>query len=238
VADGEVVSRLPDPYGAGSKVHEYGGVAYAILTAKDEKEGTRIIFSNFEDGAVCVLDVDSGDVRTVTQSPTLRYGDFDPHPDPKVPWVLAVQEDHEKPKPADVRNYVAAINTETGEVHRIAEGADFYTFARFSPDGQHVSWKHWDHPGLWFLDTKLSRGRWVAESAAVEDVKMVAGDNGQSVAEPRWGPDGSLFFAMEPEGDNFRRLFRLRPGKDDAEKIELKGLEDTEVAWDEWTLGR
>lgn len=238
LAGGDVTPRLPDPYGVGTRIHEYGGVAYAILTWRDAQEGTRIIFSNLEDHAVCVLDVDSGHVRVIVSSPTLRFGDFDPHPHQNVPWVVAIQEDHAKPRPAEVRNYVVAIHIETGEVRRLAEGADFYTFPRFSPDGRQVSWKHWNHPGLPFMDAKLSRGKWVAHGGPVEDEKVVAGHNGQCTAEPRWGPDGSLYFAMEAEGDDFLQMFRLRPGRDVAEKVELKGLEDVEVATVEWLLGR
>ena len=86
-----------------SRVYEYGGGPYAILA------NNRIIFSNFKDKSVYILDVDSGSVRRLLECDTLRYGDFEAHPGNE-PWVLAVQEDHEIDEPEQVKNYVVAIN--------------------------------------------------------------------------------------------------------------------------------
>lgn len=55
---------------------------------------------------------------------------------------------------------------------------------------------------------------------------LVAGTGRESVAEPRWGPDGSLLFAKEAGA--FRQLFRMAPGEDGPAPIALAGLEEAE----------
>jgi len=168
-------------------------------------------------------------VTTLVESETLRYADLDAHPrvsDGKgTAWVLAVEEDHEKPKPADVRNYVVAVNIETGEVKRIASTADFYMFPRFSPDGKQIVWKQWDHPDMPFTSTEIYWADW-KDSGDVHNVEHVAGGKGECVTEPRWSPDGTLFFCGEKT--NFRQLFRKKVGETEAAQIKLDGLEDYE----------
>ncbi|KAK0720135.1 hypothetical protein B0H67DRAFT_643417 [Lasiosphaeris hirsuta] len=98
-----------------------------------------------------LLHVDDGMVESLVESTTLRYADFDAHPSisdgtKNHAWVLAIEEDHVKPKPADVRNYVVAINIITKETKRVAEGADFYSYPRFSPGGRQLAWLQWNQP--------------------------------------------------------------------------------------------
>lgn len=149
-------------------------------------------------------------------------------------WVVAVEEDHENPAPADVRNYVVGVNIETGEVKRVATTADFYSFPRFSPDGKKVAWKQWDHPEMPFTKTSIYWADW-KESGAVENVELVAGGNGECPTEPRWSPDGTLFFCQE-DGD-FRQLFRKKAGDSQATLVKLPGLEEYEFGDSSFFLG-
>ncbi|KAK7959118.1 uncharacterized protein PG986_003972 [Apiospora aurea] len=220
---------LPAGYSARSRVYEYGGGAYAILSSSDNKgeDGPRIIFSNFSDCSVQVLDVDTQKVTCLLEkSDTMRYADFAAHPRPGSPWVLAVQEDHASaPKPDQVRNYVVAIHTGTGEVRRAVEGADFYMYPSFSPDGKKVAWVQWNFPDMPWSGVKVYWADWDDEAGDVSNVEWVAGEDDMTVTEPRWGSDGFLYFCYEKT--NYRQFYRRRPGGDSA-LLDFKGYEEAE----------
>ncbi|KAM0441099.1 hypothetical protein ACHAPT_000404 [Fusarium lateritium] len=216
---------LPAEYSAKNTVYEYGGSPYAILP-----DG-RIIFSN-KGNTVHILDPETKEATHLTASPNLRYSDFDANP--ASPWVLANQEDHEHDTPDQVRNYIVAINTESGEVKRIRDNADFYYTPYFSFDGTKVAWLEWNHPDLPFDAAKLYCATWHPDGS-VSDVRIVAGENREGVAEPRWGPDGSLFFGKE-EGA-YRKLFRISPGADSPAEIKLEGLDNAEFGELRWFQG-
>lgn len=181
----------------------------------------RIIFSN-KDDTVRILDPDTKEVRLVVQNPVLRYSSFSANGN--TPWVLAIEEDHTHNTPSEIRNYVVAINSDTFEVKRIVTHADFYYMPQFNHDGTKVLWLEWNHPDMLFDASELYWADWSNEG--ISNVRLISGDNQQSVAEPRWGPDGSLFFCQELS--EYRRLFRIRPGADEVEEIKLDGLDEAE----------
>lgn len=225
----DCIDVLPEGFSTRSRVYEYGGGPYAILP------GVRVIFSNFKDKSVYILDVDEGTVRPLLQSDTLRYGDFHAHPGDE-PWVLAIQEDHEIDIPDQVKNYVVAINTETGDVKRIAEGADFYMFPSFSPDGKKVAWEQWNFPGMPWAGVSLYWADWSGAGIKPETIEHIAGSESSTVTEPRWGLDGYLYFAEERT--NFYQLFRRKPDHDEVTPIRLAGLEEVEFGSAKFACGR
>lgn len=229
VRGGDFVDILPEGFSARSRVYEYGGGSYAVLP------GARVIFSNFKDNSVYVLDVDEGTVQSLLQSKTLRYGDYDVHRGDE-PWVLAVQEDHEIAIPEQVKNYIVAINTKTGEVRRIVEGADFYMFPRFSPDGKKVSWLQWDFPGMPWAGVSLYWADWVEGEIKLDTVEHIAGGESTTVTEPRWGPDGYLYFAEEQT--NYYQLFRRKPQDGETIPVTLPGLENVEFGSAKFSCAR
>ncbi|EFY99167.2 extracellular dipeptidyl-peptidase Dpp4 [Metarhizium robertsii ARSEF 23] len=209
---------LPREYTVQNRVYEYGGSLYDVLP------DDRLIFSH-EDDTVRLLSPDTGLVQLVVQSDTLRYSSFCArHPSP---WVLAIEEDHTFTDPYKVQNYIVAINVETSAVQRVVSGADFYYLPQFSPDGARVSWVEWDHPNLPFAAGKLYVGDWTAQGS-IQNARLIAGQNHESVAEPRWGPDGSLFYGKET--GSHRKLYRIPPGGRPEELIQLAGLDDAEFA--------
>ncbi|KAH7029055.1 putative dipeptidyl peptidase IV [Microdochium trichocladiopsis] len=226
-ASPELKDVLPAGYNARSRVYEYGGGPYAILGGGS---GGRLVFSNKADDSVNVLDADSGSVTKLVHTPKLRYGDFDAHPrggDDGQPWVLAVEEDHAvSDVPEKVQNYVVAINTQTGEVKRLASGADLYMYPRFSLDGSKVCWVEWDFPDMPWSGVRLFWADWSGETGSLSNVEHVAGDAEASATEPRWGPDGYLYYCHETT--DWRQIYRRRPGQAEATLIDIKGLEDVE----------
>lgn len=183
----------------------------------------RLIFSDHDNSAK-VLNPETSEVKVVAEDPVMRYSSFNAHPNS--PWVLAIEEDHTNNTPKEIRNYIVAINVDTCQVKRVITGADFYYCPQFSLDGSRVTWLQWDHPNMMFDHAEVHHGAW-NEDATVDNIKFVVGKNIESAAEPRWGRDGSLFFAQEVDG--FRQLFRIPPGSDTPEQIKLEGLEKAEL---------
>jgi hypothetical protein len=218
---------LPPAYSARSSVYTYGGSPYSPVI-----DG-RIIFSN-QDNSLNLLDPTSRKVTTLLSSiPTLRYGAFATHP--TEPWVLAVEEDHEHNDPADVKNYVVAINIETREIRRVVSGADFYYTPQFGPDGSKMTWLQWNHPDLPFSSASLYWADWISDGL-IRNPKVISGTNYGGVAEPRWGPDNTLYFGQEVNG--YRQLFRIPSGSETASQIRLDGLENAEIGELTWIQGR
>lgn len=217
---------LPVEYGAKNSVYEYGGSPFAILS------DDHIIFSN-KDNSVHILNPDTQQVSRLTGHDILRYSNFDAHP--ASPWVLANQESHENDTPEGVRNYIVAINTETAEVRRLLDTADFYYTPYFSPDGGRLAWLEWNHPDLPYDAAKLYTATW-NKNGSISDVRLVSGKEKEGAAEPRWGVDGTLFFAKELRG--YRRLFRHRPGQSEPVEVKLDGLDDADFAEINWYQGR
>jgi hypothetical protein len=78
---------------------------------------------------------------------------------------------------------------------------------------------------------------WVAEwqNGKVVNEKVVAGrDEKESITQPQWGVDGSLFFVGDRTG--FWQMYRLVDG--DVRYLHVKGLESAEFGGPEWWLGR
>jgi hypothetical protein len=209
---------LPAGYSARTRVYEYGGGPFAVLS------GGRIIFSNFKDNSVNILSVDNGDVKRLIHKKTLRYAGYDAHPGDQS-WVIAIEEDHEIDKPEKVKNYVVVINTETSEVKRIATGADFYMFPSFSHDGKKVCWVEWNFPDMPWSGVSLYWADF-KEDGTLDNIELAAGENRMSVTEPKWGPDGYLYYCQEQT--NFRQLYRRQPGDDKGTLLKLPGLENVE----------
>ncbi|KAK2683738.1 Peptidase S9, prolyl oligopeptidase, catalytic domain [Fusarium oxysporum f. sp. vasinfectum] len=215
---------LPSEYSSENSVYEYGGSTYAVLP------DDRIIFSNKGD-TVHILNPDSKEVDNLTGHSNLRYSNFEANL--TSPWVLANQEDHEHDTPDGVRNYIVAINTETAEVKRILDTADFYYEPSFSPDGSKLAWLEWNHPELPFDSARLYTAAW--NDGTILDISLIVGKDREGVAEPRWGPDGSLFFGKEV--GEYRRLFRILPGSDEHVEIKVNGIANAEFGGLRWFQG-
>jgi Tol biopolymer transport system component len=94
-------------------------------------------------------------------------------------------------------------------------------------DGSKIAWLEWNHPDMLFDACKLYTAEFHLDGT-ISDIRHIAGGNGESTTEPRWGLDGvTLFFAQETSG--YRQLFKLDPGSTTPSQIKLKGLETSEL---------
>ncbi len=201
---GGTLTRLtPEGFNARCRVHEYGGGAFLV-------EGDLVVVSEFA----------TGRLQRVTAP-----GALEPlTPDGRAWRFAALSLDRR-------RNRILAIREDHEPVTVLAEGSDFFSSPRLSPDGRRLAWLRWDHPNLPWDGTELvladldDAGRPVGE-------RVVAGSASDWVAQPRWSPAGVLHFVAEPDG--WMNLFRLGP----ADRVERVGQPvEAEFAFPDWVFG-
>ncbi|MEM7226543.1 MAG: S9 family peptidase [Pseudomonadota bacterium] len=202
-ADGVARDLTPAPYNVRSRVHEYGGSAYAV------RNGT-VVFSNFADNRIFRIDP-NGEITAVTEDSNQRFADFEF--DPAGGRTACVREQH---GPAgEPENAIVALDLagDPAGGRVLANGHDFFAYPRFSPDGKHFAWITWDHPNMPWDATDL----WCAEVLAdggLGPAHHVAGGPEVSALEPRWSPGGTLHFVSDHSG--WWNLYRWRNGESEA----------------------
>jgi len=204
-ADGETGDLLPPPWNVRTRVHEYGGGAYAVRAGL-------VVFSDDGDGRLYRLDGDDPAAAPMPLTPptaerALRYADiaFDPARN----RVLCVREDHRAGgEPVNTLVAVALDPAGEGDEGTVLAGrTDFVSSPALSPDGTRLAFLTWDHPNLPWDGTDLVVGRIGADGALAEP-RRVAGGRDVSVFQPQWLPDGSLVFVADPTG--WWNLYRRR----------------------------
>ncbi len=186
-ADGTIADVVPPPGNVRSRVHEYGGGAYAVAP------GPEVFFVELSDQAIYRQPPGGQPVRLTTAD--WRFGDL--VVDPARPRLLAVGE---RDRPGDEpENALLAIDRASGAVEVLVRGADFYAAPTPSPDGARLAWLSWNHPHL----------PWDAASLQVADLdgagrpgppRHLAGDARASAQQPAFGADGVLWFLYEANG--------------------------------------
>ena len=119
-----------------------------------------------------------------------------------------------------------AIALATGEITTLVEGSDFYTSPRLSPDGQQLAFISWDHPNMPWDSSYL----WLMnlESGSKE---LVAGGTKESISEPKWSPEGKLYFSSD-HNDWWNLYCRNHDGM-----IECLHQMPAEFAYPHWVFG-
>jgi dipeptidyl aminopeptidase/acylaminoacyl peptidase len=189
-ASGGVTDVNPPPFNARTRVHEYGGGDYVV------NEGV-VYFSNFDDQRL-YRQVPGGEPEAITPEGRFRYADA--AVDTKRRRLICVREDHTVANREAV-NTLASIQLNGSESHGevLVEGNDFYSSPRLSPDGTHLAWLTWHHPQMPWDGTEL----WTADLAAggaLTNVRQVAGNSSESIVQPEWSPDGTLYFVSDRSG--------------------------------------
>jgi dipeptidyl aminopeptidase/acylaminoacyl peptidase len=217
--DGQARDLTPAPFNARTRVHEYGGRAYAVSNGV-------VYFSNFADQRLYRQDPGAAP-RPITPEAALRYADY--VVDGRRGLLFCVREDHTAPGEA-VNTLVkihCAGDERGGEV--IVSGHNFYSSLRLSPDGSRLAWLAWDHPNMPWDGTEL----WVGElsvDGSVSRAGRVAGGPAESIFQPEWSPDGLLYFISDRTG--WWNLYRQRGGE-----IEALCPMEAEFGEPQWVFG-
>ena len=186
--NGETTDVTPAEFNARTRVHEYGGGDYAVADQT-------IIFSNFSDQQLYLQPI-AGKPRPLTPSEPHRYADgvFDRRRN----LYYTVREDHS--------GHGQAVNTvvvldldgsDSGTV--VLSGNDFYASPRLSPDGSQLAWLSWDHPNMPWDGSELWRGQLNGDGSVGERQRVAGGEN-ESICQPQWSPDGTLYFISDSTG--------------------------------------
>lgn len=204
-----------------TRVHEYGGGAYVV------REGL-IVFSEFADNRLMLKRRPEAAPVALVSDPALRFADMET--DALRDRVIAVLED-QRESALQPRNLLCAVSLTDGASSELASGHDFYSDPRLSPDGRRLAWLTWDFPRMPWDGTDL----WVApiaEDGSLSEPIHVAGGPTESIAQPRWAPDGSLVFVSDRSG--WWNLYRWRDG---AGTHEALAPMEAEFAGPQWVFG-
>ena len=123
--------------------------------------------------------------------------------------LVCVREDHTGE--GEPQNTIAALSLDGVDAGAIlVSGADFYASPRISPDGSRMAWLSWDHPNMPWDSVEL----WAADinpDGRLGGPALVAGGPGESVFQPEWSPDGTLYFVSDRTG--WYNIYRLADGE-------------------------
>jgi dipeptidyl aminopeptidase/acylaminoacyl peptidase len=209
---------LPDGMNARTAVHEYGGGGWWA------RDGV-VWFANWADQRLYRL-APGGEPEPLTPEPATprsdRFADGDVAPDGES--IVCVRERHNGPSAEDVVNEIVRLDAQTpGEPEVLVSGSDFVAAPRLSPDGGTLAWLRWDHPSMPWDATELM----VRDLDSGEEL-VIAGGPDESVLEPRWSPDGALWFVSDRS--DWWNLYRYTPGTDIATVVRV----DAEIGVPQW----
>jgi dipeptidyl aminopeptidase/acylaminoacyl peptidase len=194
---GAVKELTPQGFNVRTRVHEYGGMPYAL--ARDA-----VYFSNFADQRVYAHRHGSEPVALTPAG--FRYADYELDTGGK--RLFCVREDHTGS--GEPKSTLVAIDTATGGAGKVLfDASDFVAFPRLSGDGRRLAWIAWNHPDMPWDATTL----YVANltDAGLSGITAITRGVEESVLEPRWDADGTLYFVSDRS--NWWNLYRYRNGQ-------------------------
>ncbi|TCL00365.1 dipeptidyl aminopeptidase/acylaminoacyl peptidase [Shimia isoporae] len=229
-AQGEIVSDVtPLGYNARSLVNSYGGGAMSV------QAGT-VWFTNFaskdfpdtHDQRIYALR-DGQFPQPVTPRQDARFSDMVPDHDRGL--IYAVQERGDTKLHGQAQQTLVALDMNGKALPlTIAEGSDFYAAPALSPDGRQLAWITWDYPSMPWDGTRLQLAD-IDEAGNARNIRTIGGApakhvdpalnpvlqnalrySDEAIAEPRWGPDGTLYCVsdrLEIDGTRWSNLHRV-----------------------------
>lgn len=226
--------RLPAPWSARSRVHEYGGGSWWIGRE-------HAYFVEARDQAVHRIPIDpsvDGETnaeRLSAPAPTgteWRFADGREHPDGSL--VVCVRETHrsEPGEHHEPANDLVAIRTDRGtegQPEILIGGSDFFADPRISPDGKHLSWIQWNHPNMPWNETELVVAQLVRNDDVISLGPPMTVVSGASVVGPDWTADGRLVYSSD--GSGFWNLHWWRVDGTGGALTRLTGAEIGAPAW-------
>ena len=220
-SNGSITDLLPAPFSHYSRVHEYGGMAYAL-------NDDHLYFVNATDQNIykyCLDDTSAPQV--ITNNSSRRFADL--IVDRQNQRLIAVCEEHNDDQ--EPENYLAsiALNSQTPAIEKFVSGADFYAYPRISPDQSQLCWIEWQHPNMPWDATQLWQAT-ISNGNLIEKKRVAGGDNNQAIFQPHWSPNNTLYYVSDIT--NWWNIYRFENGIG-APVLRM----DAEFATPLWQLG-
>ena len=189
------VDVLPEQFSARTTAHEYGGGAFTV--ADDT-----VYFVNYEDQRIYAV--------TANETPRALSPDSPQHfadmvVDSSRNQLIAVREDHTTKGHEPVNDLVAIALDGSEAVTRLTAGCDFYSSPCLDDERRQIAWLTWNHPNMPWDGTELHLAT-IAADGTLENDFVVAGGKEESIFQPSWSPDGSLYFISDRT--NWWNLYR------------------------------
>ena len=192
---GKVKVVTPSDFHVRTRVHEYGGGDYLV-------DRDIIYFAHDRDQRWYRqrLGKTPKPITPAVEKMKLRYADGVITANRK--WLILVRESHGK----TIENELVAIATDGSQQLKIlARGYDFYSFPRLNALGDKIVWTCWNQPQMPWDGTEL----WQADITVMlelSNIFKVAGGVGEFISQPRFSPDGKLYFLSDKSG--FGNIYR------------------------------
>ena len=193
--DGTICDAIPAGFNVRNLVHEYGGGAFTAHKGS-------IYFCNHPDQNVYRMQPgrEQPEVLTAAQG-VHRFADL--VLDATRNRIICVKEDHSvigdgKGK-AQSSIVGIALDRPSLAASKLVSGANFYSNPRVSPDGSMLAWLSWNHPNMPWDGTFLEIASFTADGF-LENHEIIAGGESESVLQPEWSQDGSLYFISDKSG--------------------------------------
>jgi dipeptidyl aminopeptidase/acylaminoacyl peptidase len=215
---GEVEVITPAGYSVNSRVHEYGGGAFAVADGL-------IYFVDAKSQDVFVQE-GSGEPIRMTSTADRRHADL--FVDRVHRRLLCVAEQHFADREAE--NSIIAIDLNAPYASLVlAAGQDFYSSPRVSNDGSLFTYCSWNHPDMPWESSQVLLATFES-NGSLAPAAVIAGGPSESAIEPRFSPDGELWFISDRSG--FWNLHRWHRGQ-----VTPVLIEDAEYGRAPWNFG-
>ena len=215
--NGATSDVIPPPFNARTRVHEYGGGAVLVAAGV-------VFFSNFTDQQLYRVRRDA-EPQPLTKTAEMRYADA--VLDGPRNRLICVREDHTVAD-REAANTIVSIDLTSGVETVLVSGSDFYSTPRLSSDSR-LCWLAWDHPNMPWDGCVLRVASWNPDGTLGECEQM-AGDLSESIFQPQWAPDGSLYFVSDRSG--WWNLYHWRGGH-----VESLCPREAEFGRPQWVFG-
>ncbi len=199
---GNPIDVIPAPWNARSRVHEYGGGAWAATS-----DGV-LVFAEFSDQRLYRLDPGASTPIPLTPADEgMRFASLSISGRD----VIAVRETH---RDGDLERDIVAVSLDgaagngaaldgaaengAATIRSMVSGSRYLASPQISPDGSHLAWIAWDYPNMPWDGTELRVGR--IDGGTVTEFRTIAGGPTESMLQPEWASNDTLYAISDSTG--------------------------------------
>eukprot|EP00252_Welwitschia_mirabilis_P015017 TRINITY_DN33129_c0_g1_i1.p1 TRINITY_DN33129_c0_g1~~TRINITY_DN33129_c0_g1_i1.p1 ORF type:complete len:740 (-),score=130.98 TRINITY_DN33129_c0_g1_i1:162-2186(-) len=228
-AEGKTKDVTPPGFNVRTLVHEYGGGAFTVL-------GDMVVFSNYQDQRLYKQSIkeDSIPVPLTPDYGTSNVCYADGVIDARLGHYITVREDHRESE-TDPKATIVSVKLDSKIIEEpivLVDGSDFYSFPRLDPEGRKLAWIEWNHPDMSWDRAQLWVGYLCAEGNIERRVCVSGSDPNmiESPTEPKWSPQGELFFVTDRE-TGYWNLYKWVESDNKLQALHPMDAEFTRPAW-------